>query len=222
MQPVNMCPRSYAKDPAINTKAVNRELHHSSVYHQCKHQWNRSGDIECPRCTSEAAEDADHLAEDTGQLGQFFLDEAIERRRDEITKECTLGSDQITVLGRVLRIVNSHSLVADLGHSDRPTSLHYALTPLIPLDQCIMAIIWELLDQPGSGSILSLFDGQLETSEIALPNFAILLRSAALYQAKLESVSFPIVLLTRIRKELIWIGFASTYCSVAHLSSRIT
>jgi hypothetical protein len=85
-----------------------------------------------------------------------------------------------------------------------------------------MAIIWELLDQPGSGSILSLFDGQLETSEIALPNFAILLRSAALYQAKMESVSFPIVLLTRIRKELIWIGFASTYCSVAHLSSRIT
>jgi hypothetical protein len=122
-----------------------------------------------------------------GQMGQEFLDTAIARRREDIANEIALSGDRTTIMGPVLHSLKIYSIVEDLGLSRclTPTSPHSSLTSLIPLDQCILAIIWEFLDQPDTLSTLSLFDGQ---SNSALPNFVVLMRSAAVYQARLEDV----------------------------------
>lgn len=171
MEPVNLCPQSLSSSSAL------RDLDY------------------LPRLVGK---DANHPAEETEQMGQAALDVAIGRRREDVAKEIVLGRDQNTMFGQVVLSLNRNPLVADLGLTDRPSSVHHGLTALIPLDECILAIVWELLDQPEYHSILSLFDG---SSETALPNFAILLRSAALYQAKLESVCIPTATCTPARAE---------------------
>jgi hypothetical protein len=53
--------------------------------------------------------------------------------------------------------------------------------PLVPLNECLLGIVWEFLDRPSNCTILNA-DGTLQS-------FMPLLRSAVLYQAKIETVS---------------------------------
>jgi hypothetical protein len=55
---------------------------------------------------------------------------------------------------------------------------------LIPLNECILAIAWELDDRLSNRDVIKVLDNT------PLESFVTLLRSAAKYQAKLESVSY--------------------------------
>lgn len=116
--------------------------------------------------------------------GQEYVDASVERRKKYLEKEYPFsinGSPAWSPVYRYLReheeLLPSQQLLLILEHHD--------LTSLKPLDECILAILWEFLDQPERVSCLSHFDG---ASAPALANFAVLLRSAAVYQARLEDV----------------------------------
>lgn len=218
MEPVNLCPRPQVEYPAPETESKTYALDDLSTAHQCKHQpyqTDRDG-TECRLCRRKAPESRDALEIDAEQL---FFDGTLMRREKDITNENSLGGDQATLLGPLLLTLRSHSLVQDLGLSHRPTSAYHTLTSLIPLDKCILDIIWEVLDQSSNLSKLSLFDRGWEGS---LENFVVLLRSAALYQAGLESVSPPMPYpFIEQNRDLTYIGSPSVDRTVAHLSSSI-
>jgi hypothetical protein len=186
-QAVNIYPRSYIEDLAIETIPDNQASIHLDGSYLCKHQWCQGEYVtECPQCNEEPSEPHVHHDADMSGLGRTCIDRAAQRRDEDIANESALQGDPATPLGSLLLTLKGTSIVEDLGLSYRPTSPDSALTSLVPLDQCILAITWEILDQPSHLSILSLFN---EEVGIRLTSFVVLLRSAALYQAKLESVS---------------------------------
>ena len=72
--------------------------------------------------------------------------------------------------------------IIDCFPNSRYSSLSANLPiPLVPLNECLLGIVWEFLDRPSNCTILNA-DGTLQS-------FMPLLRSAVLYQAKIETVS---------------------------------
>lgn len=55
-----------------------------------------------------------------------------------------------------------------------------------PLDRCILTIVWEMVESPEHLLNVSFFKTE---TELALEKLVVLLRTAALYQAKLDTVS---------------------------------
>jgi hypothetical protein len=196
MEPVDLCPQSQIEKPSIQRLSQRNLLNFSGgisitdevMLTNCISHNETSEEDRCRSSLSSTRAHHDSSSEttslkasenaDTEQMGQNFLDKAIERRQKDISNEFIFGGNQTTILGRVLRTLKGNPLGEDLGMSQ-------CLASLIPLDEYILAIIWELLDQPECLSSLSLFDKQSDTT---LTNFAILMRSAAFHQAKLEDV----------------------------------
>jgi hypothetical protein len=73
----------------------------------------------------------------------------------------------------------SHKHISSLDHGSQEM--------LIPLDECILAILWEVFDCPLSQGIVSNIGDAL-----------ILMRAAALYQAKTGTVSHPLTYIHQI------------------------
>lgn len=186
MQPVTLCPKSYTVILRPTVEASRKVIHHC----QCEHIWclDESGS-KCPRCNNHSLE---VIEADLRAINREMYLPAVKRKREEDispTDENTLSCGESVLLGPVFRNVQNNTATKDLGLSQhRLNSLYHPLISLGPLDQCILAILWELAETPSSLSTVPLFNWG---SEGKLENLVLLLRSAALYQAKLENVTKP-------------------------------
>jgi hypothetical protein len=193
MQAITLCPGPRWVDsvPGASKSAIisNQTSPGLICCRRCEHHWRQDeNEVTCPRCEDNSTETIRRL----GPLSKgFCLNTVMKRREEDIVSEKVLGGDKDTRIGPILRTLKSNSLVEDLGLSPCSRSPHYSLTSLVPLDQCILAIIWEIAEDPTHLSSLSIFNRGSEETR-ALENLVILLRSAALYQAKLETVRSPI------------------------------
>jgi hypothetical protein len=129
----------------------------------------------------------------------------------------TIDDNDTAPLHAILQNLRSNVLLGDLGLSHLSESSNYSLTTLSPLEQCILAIIWEITEDKSHLSRLSLLNG---SSEGLLENTVIVLRAAAVYQAKLEPVIYhpSISILSKMMTEGI-LGSSSIDCPVTYLSS---
>jgi hypothetical protein len=141
----------------------------------------------------------DHPISSTGETisvrlyAQICLRKAIERREIELAcvgiSLTNYDTENITSLpaSKVLSIEHLTSnwralSIIDCFPDSRYSSLKANLPiPLVPLNECLLGIIWEFLDRPSNCTILNA-DGTLQS-------FMPLLRSVVLYQAKIETVS---------------------------------
>jgi hypothetical protein len=140
----------------------------------------------CPRCDTQLTETMGPLGPDTKRR---CLDMVLQRRDRDISDEYLIGGDKMTLLGQTLKNLEHNMLTRDIGKSHKAISPHYLLTPLVPLDQCILAIVWELIEDQSSSTLGTLLTTPFNRSAYAPLEFlVVVLRSAAIYQAKLETV----------------------------------
>ncbi|KAF7930019.1 uncharacterized protein EAE97_009616 [Botrytis byssoidea] len=104
------------------------------------------------------------------------MEEAARRRKKDIVS-LTEGEDIITELKNFGRPFRPLSLAGTYFPNQAP------MPSLIAFDQCSMAIVWEIVED--SSHFLSL-PTICSSSERPLDDLVILLRSASIYQAKLE------------------------------------
>lgn len=181
-----MCPRSYIGQTTTTeaesaAQASGDLVDNSGESPRYKHQCNKGTD--CSQCRIGSEIDPH---QDSDAIGlRLCVDTAIQRRDEDIKNESALQGNESTALGSLFQNMKGNPMTEYLGLSYDPGSPYHALTSLVPLDQCILAIMWEILEQPLHSSILPLPNVESETR---LTKFAVLLRSAALYQARLESV----------------------------------
>ncbi|KAF7876303.1 hypothetical protein EAF04_001399 [Stromatinia cepivora] len=117
------------------------------------------------------------------------MEDAARRRQDDIINVNEAGN-VVTEFSSAFRLLRQNAFLENLGQAFRPISSsrvylpnRLSMPPLIALDDCIMAIVWEIIEDPSNLPALSTFDHSVERP---LENLVILLRSAAVYQAKLE------------------------------------
>lgn len=187
MEPVVLCPKQLPSTPAFNlATAFLAEQASQSISHcvPCEHFWCREErGYKCPKCGNHAAGSFK-----VGPLEQVELSlDTIKRRREEDILQVLGASDEEKIfLGPALPKLRKHDTIEDLGLTDHITSPHHALITMGPLDRCILTIVWELVESPEHLLNVSFFKTE---TELALEKLVVLLRTAALYQAKLDTVS---------------------------------
>ena len=189
MQPVALCIRANMKGVFWEVSRPAQRSQNIVLCRHCRHCcYQTEHGIPCPRCKNC---DSEILAPLGLESKDTILSNAIKRRENDIRYETTSPGDEKTRLGRVLQTLRTNALIGDLGLSHNIGSQHYSLPTLVPLDQCILAIIWEFLENP---SHLSEFPSSERRLTGLLQNVVVLLRSAALHQARLEFVRHHLLL----------------------------
>ncbi|TGO31682.1 hypothetical protein BHYA_0437g00030 [Botrytis hyacinthi] len=125
----------------------------------------------------------------TLDLKNDYVEEAARRRKKDIVS-FTEGEDTTTELSLAIAALRQNMSLENFGRPSRPLSLAGTYFPnqssipsLIALDQCTMPIVWEIVEDSSHLQSLPTF---CNSSERPLDDLVILLRSASIYQAKLE------------------------------------
>ncbi|TGO49828.1 hypothetical protein BCON_0199g00200 [Botryotinia convoluta] len=180
MESIDLCPKSYSQPMPSGIDILCL---------QCRRHWCQSSnphESRCPRCQII---DAKVIGPFTSDLKNIYVEEAARRRKKDIVS-FTEGEDKITELSLAIAALRQNISLENFGRPSRPLSLAGTYFPnqasmpsLIALDQCIMAIVWEIVEDSSHLQSLSTF---CNSSERPLDDLVILLRSASIYQAKLE------------------------------------
>jgi hypothetical protein len=182
---VNLCPRSCSDKVATETGSTNHLSGDLAASHRTTYQWAQDENVAvCSHCEGAVAQSQPPGSDVVG-FGQSCLDKHRIDRAQDIMRMATSVELPSARLGGFLRTLSRPPLVEYLGLSDDPMSHFFNPVSLECLDGCILIIVWELLQQPTSLSTLALFDWEPEQ---ALFNFAVLMRSAALYRMQHDQV----------------------------------
>lgn len=168
---------------------------------QCQRHWCQSSNSHESRCPKCQTIDAKVIGPFTSDLKNDYVEEAARRRQKDVDS-FTEGKDITTGLSLAIAVLRQNMSLENFGRPSHLASLagtyfpNQSLMPsLIALDQCTMAILWEIVEDSSHLQSLPTF---CNSSERPLDDLVILLRSASIYQAKLEPVSKQSYDLTKI------------------------
>ncbi|TGO51188.1 hypothetical protein BOTNAR_0365g00050 [Botryotinia narcissicola] len=180
MESIDLCPKSYSHPMPSGIDVLCL---------QCQRHWCHSSNSHERRCSRCQRIDAKVIGPFTSDLKNNYIEEAARRRKKDIVS-LTEGEDTITELSLAIAVLRQNLSLENFRRPFRPLSLSGTYFPnqasipsLIALDQCTMAIVWEIVED--SSHLLSL-PTFCNSSERPLDDLVILLRSASIYQAKLE------------------------------------
>ncbi|THV45470.1 hypothetical protein BGAL_0485g00090 [Botrytis galanthina] len=156
---------------------------------QCQCHWCQSSNSHESRCPKCQTIDANVIGPFTSDLKNDYVEEAARRRQKDVDS-FTEWEDITTGLSLAIAALRQNMSLENFGRPSRPVSLaglyfpNQSLMPsLIALDQCTMAIVWKIVEDSSHLQSLSTF---CNSSERPLDDLVILLRSASIYQAKLD------------------------------------
>ncbi|TGO69073.1 hypothetical protein BELL_0792g00050 [Botrytis elliptica] len=180
MESIDLCPKSYSQPMSSGIDILCL---------RCQRHWCQSSNSHESRCPKCQIIDAKEIGPFTSDLKNDYVEEVARRRKKDIVS-FTEGEDTITELSLAIDALRQNMSLENFGRPSRPLSLARTYFPnqasmpsLIALDQCTMAIVWEIVEDSSHLQSLPTF---LNPPERPLDDLVILLRSASIYQAKLE------------------------------------
>lgn len=189
MESIDLCPKSISQPKSSDIDIL-------CPY--CRLNWYQSSNSRESKCSRCERIDAKVIGPFPSDLKILRMEEAAKRRHKDVINVTEMGEgDDNTKFSSAIATLRKNLLLENLGlPSHFPLSAgvylpkSISMPSLIALDQCIIAIIWEITEDSSHIQSLSTFCG---SSERPLNDLSVLLRSASIYQAKLEPDSHKLI-----------------------------